>query len=64
MDDDVAHVRIVDGLLRLGFPGSMRARVIGKNSHYVELRAVAELRAVEALQFTAKDEVEELIGSA
>src|SRR4029079_16025248 len=58
--DEIAHMRVVDGLLRLGLPGPISARVIRKNTDHLDLVEVLEFRAVEVSQFAAKHKMQEL----
>ena len=37
MDDKVAHMGIVDGLLRLALPGGQRRLIVGKDADDIEL---------------------------
>ena len=60
MDDEVAHVRIVDGLLRLRLPGGIGGCVVRVNADDVELVEILELDAVEIGQLAAENEVKQL----
>ena len=47
MDDEIAHLRIVDGLLRLGLPGRVGGGVVRIDADDVELVEILELGVVE-----------------
>src|SRR5712692_8334102 len=57
MDDEIAHVRIVDRLLRLGLPGAVGRGIIGIDADDVELGEILELGVVELRQFAAEHEM-------
>ena len=48
VDDEIAHLRVVDRLLRLGLPGRIGGRVVRIDADDVELVEILELGAVEA----------------
>ena len=58
MHDEVAHLGVVDGRLRLRLPGGVGGGVVREDADDVELREVPELGAVEVLELAAEDEVE------
>ena len=60
MDDEIAHMRIVDGRLCLGFPGYLRALVVGIDADNVERVEIAELGARQRLQLAAEDQMQKL----
>ena len=60
MHDEVAHLGVVDGRLRLRLPGRVGRGVVREDADHVELRQVLELDILEALELAAEDEVEEL----
>ena len=60
MGDEIAHLRIVDGGLRLGFPRDMSRGVIRKQSDDLDLGEVAKLGSVDMDEFAAENEVKEL----
>ena len=60
VDDEVAHVGVVDGLLRPGFPGDVGTGVIGKHTNDFHLIEILERRALEIGQLAADDEMEQL----
>lgn len=64
MHDEIAHLRIINGHLRLGLPGRIGGSVIGEDADHVDLRRVLEFRAVERLEFAAENEMEKLLGFA
>src|ERR1700733_8763705 len=61
MDHEIAHVGVVHGLLRLGLPGGMGGRVIGKHADDFHLIEILEGRMLKIGQFAADDEVEQLL---
>jgi hypothetical protein len=54
-------VRVVDGLLGLGFPGCVSGRVIGDQADNVNLAQIFERGVFEVGQFTAEDEMKQLL---
>src|SRR5437762_6950783 len=60
MHDEVTHLRIVDGLLRLCLPGIIGAGIIRIDADDVDLIEL-ELDAVDAFKLAAEDEVGELL---
>ena len=60
MHDEIAHLRIVDRLLRLGAPRDKRACVVGEDADDVQAGKVLELHALKALQLSAEHEVQQL----
>lgn len=60
MDDEIAHVRIIDGLLRLGPPGCMCGCVVWKSADGLDLFEVLEGCVLEIDEFTAEDQMEQL----
>ena len=62
MHDEIAHMRIVHGLLGLRLPGRQRARIIGEDSDDIEIVEVTELQVRERRQLAAKDEMKKLLG--
>jgi hypothetical protein len=61
VDDEIAHVGVVDGLLRLRFPGGVGARVIGEHADDFHLIEILERRVLEIRQLAANDEMEQLL---
>ena len=61
MDDEIAHVGIVHGLLRLGLPGRMGGRVIGKYADDLHLIEILERGVLKIGQFASDDEMEQLL---
>src|SRR5205807_4871904 len=61
MDHEIAHVGVVDGLLRLGFPGGISCGVIGKHADDIDLVEVLERRPPDVGQFASDDEVKQLL---
>ena len=60
MNDEVAHVGIVHGLLRLRFPGGMSRCVVGEHADDFDLVEVLERGVFEVGQLAADDEMEQL----
>ena len=61
MDDEIAHVGVVNGLLRFGFPGRVSGRVIGKHADDFHLIEILERRAPQIGQFASDDEMKQLL---
>jgi hypothetical protein len=61
MHDEVSHFGIVDGTLRLCFPGRIGARIVRKDADDVEFAEVTELHAGYAVQLAAKNQMEQLL---
>src|SRR4051794_5312097 len=59
--DEVAHVRVVDGRLRLALPGGVGGGVIRKHADDVEIGELLELVPLEARELAAEDEMQELL---
>jgi hypothetical protein len=47
--NEIAHVSVIDCLLRLGFPRRVGARVIRINAHDVQLAEIPELDLVQSV---------------
>src|SRR4051794_38536438 len=60
MDDEVAHVGVVHGGLRLGLPGCFGALVIRKYADDVEFVEIAELGVRKFRQLAAEHEMQQL----
>ncbi len=60
VDDEVAHVGVVDRCLRLAAPGALGAVVIGKDADDVDLGGIAEFVGVEVFQFAALLQMQQL----
>src|SRR5207253_409793 len=60
MHDEVAHVGVVDRLLRFRLPGSISGGVVGINADDIQLAEIAELDAVQIRELTTEYEVEQL----
>ena len=58
MDDEISHVRVIDGLLRLGLPGCMCGCVVWKYADGLDLLEVLEGHVLEIDEFAAEDEME------
>src|SRR4051812_34420833 len=62
--DEIAHVGVVDRLLRLGFPGDIRGCVVGKHADNLDLVEILEGVLREVDQFTTDDEMKQLLRGA
>ena len=60
MDDEIPHVSIVDGLLRLRLPGHVSGGIVWIDADNVEFVEVLEIGAPEIRQFPAKHQMEQL----
>src|SRR5438105_2592529 len=60
MHDEIPHVRVVDGALRLALPGRVGAGVIGIDADDVDVRQVLEVDRVETVQLAAEDKMQQL----
>src|SRR5262249_2069416 len=58
MDDEIAHMSVIDSLLCLGLPGDIGAGVVWKNADDVDFLEILEFIAVKFGQFSAEDEVQ------
>src|SRR5713226_3960445 len=63
VDDEVAHMRVVDGALRLGLPGGVGRCVVRIDADEVEPVEIAERDVVELLELSAEHEMQQLLGS-
>src|SRR5690349_18451377 len=61
VDNEIAHVRVVDGLLGLRLPGCVSCRIVGINAHNVEPVEILELDLGEILELAAKYEMKQLL---
>src|SRR5262249_46515332 len=62
--NEIAHVGVVDRLLRLGLPGGISGRVVREYPDDVHLVEVLEGDVLEIDEFTAKHKVEQLLRGA
>src|SRR5579871_6608140 len=60
MHDEIAHLGIVNGLLRLSLPGRISAGVIRINAHDIELIEVLELRSAQINKLAAEYQMQQL----
>jgi len=58
MDDEIAHVGVIDSLLRLGLPGDIRTGVVRKNADDVDFLEVLEIIDAKLGQFAAENEMQ------
>src|SRR5262245_59746715 len=61
VDNEVAHVGVVDGLLGLRLPGRIGGRIVRINSDDVQLVEIPELDVGEITELSAKNEMEQLL---
>jgi hypothetical protein len=61
MDDKIAHVGVVHGVLRFGFPGRVCGRVTGEYADDFHLIEILESRVFEIGQLAAENEMEQLL---
>src|ERR1700752_1012499 len=59
--DEIAHLRVIHRLLRLGFPGRIGRGVIRIEADDFDLVEVLEFVAVEFFQLAAEDQMEQLL---
>src|SRR5689334_10154970 len=60
VNDEITHVRVVDGLLRFRLPCDVGARIVWVDADDVDFVEILELRAPERGEFAAEDEMEQL----
>jgi hypothetical protein len=58
--DEIAHVSIVDRLLRLGSPYRMGRRVIRENADEIQLFQIAEFDLLQVRKLASEDEMQQL----
>src|SRR3974390_1177459 len=63
MDDEIAHVSVVDRLLGLCLPGGVGGCVVGIDANNVESVQVLEFGGAELGEFAAQYEMEKLVVS-
>jgi len=61
MDNEVAHLGVVDRLLRLRLPGAVGAGVVRLDPDDVELTEILELDVVDLRELAAEDEMQKLL---
>jgi len=64
VDDEVSHLRIVDGFAGFPEPGPVGLGVVRIKAHDVEFGQILELDILDVLQLAAKYHVEELFRHA
>ena len=62
MHDEIAHMGVVNGLVRGSLPGLMSLCVVRINTNDIEFVEIAEFDFGEIFQFSAEYEVEKLFG--
>ena len=61
MDDEIAHLRIVDRALRLGTPGDVGGGIVRIEADDLDIVEVLEGVVLEIEQLTANDEMKQLL---
>jgi hypothetical protein len=61
VDDEVTHMGVINGLLRLAFPDGMGSRVVRKYSHDLDLIEILESDVFKIEQFTSDNEMKQLL---
>jgi hypothetical protein len=61
MDDEIAHVGIVHGLLRLRLPGAVGGGLVGKYPDDLHLIEILERGVIETGEFASDNEVKQLL---
>ncbi len=64
VDDEVAHLRVINRLLRTRFPSCMSRGVVRVNAYDVKLRQVLKGHVFDARQLAPKNKVQELLFAA
>src|SRR5918996_4864342 len=62
VDDEIAHMGVVDGLLRRRLPGRVRRLVVRIDADDVELVEIDELGPARVLELAAEHQMQELLG--
>src|SRR3989344_5596580 len=62
VDDEIAHVSVVDGVLRLGLPGHIGGGIVRVDADDLDLVEVLEFGAVQLGEFAAEHEGGQLFG--
>ncbi len=60
--DEIAHLGIIHGHLRLLFPDRIGRSIIGIDTHDIDFIEIFELDALQSGHLSADDEVEQLFG--
>src|SRR5450631_2803741 len=61
MDDEIPHLRVVDGLLRLAPPGRIGGGVVRVDADDIELVEILEFGRFEAVELAAEHEMKQLL---
>src|SRR3954452_18199005 len=61
--DEITHLGVIHGLLRLGLPCRIGGRVVRKNADDVHLVEILERRVLETGEFAADHEMKQLLRS-
>src|SRR5258708_28330317 len=62
MNDEVTHLCVIDGLLRLGLPGGMGCGVVRIDANDVNLVQIFEFGGIDPAQLATEDEMQQLFG--
>src|SRR5215207_1731176 len=62
MDNEIAHMGVVDGLLRLGLPGDVGGGVVRIDADDIDLVQIFKFCGIDAAEFAAEDEMKQLLG--
>ena len=60
MHDEIAHVRIINGLLGFRAPCRVGGRIVRIHADDIDLRQILELGPVEVRKFSTENKMEEL----
>jgi hypothetical protein len=60
VDDEISHMRIIDGLVRFCAPSFFRRGVIGKDADNIERVQVAEVTGLKVVKLAAEHHMQEL----
>ena len=60
VDDEIAHVGVVDSFLRLCFPGGISSGVVRIDADKFDLVEILEFSATEIGKFATEDDVQQL----
>src|ERR1700682_5038881 len=60
VDDEISHMGVVNGLLRLGPPGRISGGVVRINANDIELIDILEFGPLQIGELAAEDEMEQL----
>src|SRR6266404_4079427 len=61
VNDEIAHFRVIDGLLRLGAPSDISGRVIRVDTDQLDLVEILEFSRVQLAQLATDHEMKQLL---